>query len=530
MHKRYITFGGVVMFPNDSDDNGVKSEENQTEINPRSIQSDSSQGVPVSSEAPYSPAVTPMTTTTPAPAGTTAPDASTFFQSGTTTPYKNKKSKKRLILGSCLTLLILGGFAAYALLIFIPSKPANVYAKAMSRSGEALDKVVNRVTEKSQLDRFKKGEYSGIAKVDAAPLKIDATMQLKYDKKRVDFKSDAKLSEDGQTEKNYSAKFLSEIKDGTTYPDIYFIISGIKDLGLEGFAPGVNSLDNTWIKVDEKYLKDTIDKLESVLSSGGDTDVTQQTPEFTDDDAAELSRIFTAVVKDYVLTDDTSKGILVNKSFSGKEKIDGLNTHHYVIGINKDNYQKACVDSANRFLDSSAYKKLAQATPDDIKKSKQDAEKGCVDSKNGIKDDETFDMWVDAKYKLIYKIRDYDDDNKEAYFEIGQKYNGGDDLHFFAKYDDSKNKIIGRFNVDLNTKTLVSKSSLLVDFESDGQKGKVELTIDGKPIDGDITIDKPSNPKPIQDVIKELGLDSGDQVLDPLGIDASYPFTTDLQL
>lgn len=518
------------MFPNDSSDNDEAKPQNSS--SPESSEPQAFSPRPFS-QAVQNETVQPSVNTTvnpvtnqPADPNTPLPDASTMFQASTpiATP---KKSRKKLLVTSLLSILVIGGLAGYVFGLYIPSKPENMYSKAMDRSGQALDKVMIKVTDKAELDRYKKGQYDGSLKVNFDPFKIDGKMALKYDNSRLDFNGEAKVSEDGQTEKTYKTQFLTELKDGSTYPDIYFIITGIKDLGLESFAPGIEKLDQTWIKVDEAYIKDLIESLQSTVSSGGDTDDTSKPPELTNDDVSELSKVFSGVVKEYVLTDDTTKSILVNKQFVGKEKSDGLNTYHYVIGINKDNYEKACIESANRLFDTSAYKKLTESTEEDIKTTKEDAKKGCEESKKEIKDDETFDMWIDAKYKLIYKIRDYDDENKDDYVEIGQKYKGGDDLHFFVNYEGKKDKFSGKFTLDMNTKTLVSRAK--IDVKSDGEDGAgtFELTVDGKPLDGDITIEKPSNPKSIQQVIEELGLNSGEELLDPLGVDASDPFSID---
>lgn len=434
-----------------------------------------------------------------------------------------KKSKKRLIMLSAFGSFIVLLAIAYVFLIFMPSKPANVYAIAIVRSGEALDKVTKKVTKKSQLDRYKKAEYSGSAKLKVSPLKIDGTMGLKFDESHLDMNINAKVSQDGQTEKTYKAQLLTELNKNATYPDIYFIINGIKDLGLNQTIQKIEKFDNTWIKVDEKYIKDTIDQYKSLLSSGGDKDVTENNPNITNDDISELTNISTNLVKDFVFTDNQSKSILVNKKFIAKEKSEGLNTYHYEMGLNASNVKSFCKEGASRFADSSIYKKFSNAKPDDINKAKEDAKKSCDEINEADINKQNFDMWVDAKYKLVHKIRVYDEISKDIYTEIGQIYKGGDDLHFFVNFDDKKEASFIRFTLDTNTSNLVSKGRLTADFKSDNDKGNVELSFTGKPLEGEVKLKKPTNPKSIQDLLKELGLTDSSGALNSLGVNVEAP-------
>ena len=500
------------MFPDDNKDE-LKNTENIEPTTPEltPIVPAAAEAEPVTYQADNPPTINPLQSSTPV----------------ISMVASKKRGKKRVILVSALIFLVIVGFGGYVFAFFIPSKPENVFLTALDRSGQGFDTVVTKVTNKAQLDRFKKGEFNGTANVNYPPLKIDGKLDLKYDNSRLDFNTSAVVSEDGQTEKTYKAQVLTDIKNGSTYPDIYFIINGINQLGLESLVPGIEKLDNTWIKVDEKYLKDTVEQYQSLLTSGGDTDVTKDPPKLTNDDVTELSKLSSSLIREYILTKDSSKGILVNKSFSGKEKTDGLNTYHYVIGINKDNYVTACIDSSNRLFDSTAYRRLTSVSEDDVKKTKEEAKKGCEDSKKDIKDDETFDLWVDGKYKLIYKIRVVSDGNSDESTEIGQKYSGDDDLHFFVNYENKKDKTTGKFTLDINTKSLVSKIKLTADTLHSDTAGKFEISIDGKPLDSDISIDKPTNPKSIKDVIKELGLGSGEEILSPIGLDTSDPFSLD---
>lgn len=444
-----------------------------------------------------------------------------YFGDKASVPYQpiqpTKKSKRKLFIFSGIaSFLIIASTLGYVFGLYVPSQPENVYSTAMNRSGKGLEKVITQVTAKSELDRFKKGEYTGKINANFSPTLINGTASLKYDESKVDAKVDVTSTTDGQNQENYKAQFLAEIKDGESYPDIYFVIQGLNSLGLDAFAPELLKLDGTWIKIESNYIKELYESYSSALNTGGDTDATNETPELTSADVEELGKITSGLITEFVLTSDESKSIFVNRSFIEKEKIDGMNTYHYKVGINPDNYVKACIESANRYLDSSAVKRLAQLDEQTVKESKDLAKKACEDQKRDIDDKLDFDMWVDAKYKLIYKIRIVDPENEEQPFEFGQKYKGGDDLHFFATYEELGTPIKFTMTSDINIKTLVSSTKFDLVGEDDM---KFNMNIDGKPLEGEITIDKPANPKLLQDILKELGFSEGGDVLDPLGVD-----------
>lgn len=440
-----------------------------------------------------------------------------FGSTGVQNPAK--KSKKGLLFGlSFLAVIAVLLAVGYVFALYLPAKPDNVYKKSMDRTSKALTQVISKTSSKEQLDKYKKNQLSGNMNIDFAPLKVAGNMNLKYDEKSLDFSLDAKLSQDGQTEKNYKTHILAEQDQKLGYPDIYFIFDGISDFGLENYIPGVDKLDNTWIKIDKNYIKKNVDSLKSRVTNGGDVDVTKDAPQLTNEDIEQLANIGKDQINKYVLTNNPENAILINKKFIAKEKVDDIQTYHYVMGFNKDNLVKACIDTASRYLESGAYKKFANASEQSIKDEKDQAKKSCENSKKDIKDDEEFDMWVDAKYKLIYKIREVDDKQKDTYIEIGQKYKGGDDLHLFINYVSKEDKMNGHMTLGINTATLVSKTEFMFQADDEKDKGKLQITLDGKPLDDDITLDKPTNPKDLEQVMKDLNLNSSSLNQSVLGI------------
>lgn len=74
-------------------------------------------------------------------------------------------------------------------------------------------------------------------------------------------------------------------------------------------------------------------------------------------------------------------------------------------------------------------------------------------------------MWIDAKYKLQYKVRFTYTTNANNCLVVGQKYTGGDNVHVFAHYVDAAAK----------SDTLATIKTNIETFES-----SLDLTAEGK--------------------------------------------------
>ena len=143
------------MFPNDNLDDGQKKpdssdepssdlSQDSTETTTQVVQETTTEEVIKPTETPVTDIPASSTPEVPIPQPTTPLVQDTpqpiqpLFSSDPAPAYPVKKSKTKLILGACLTILIIGGATAYIFLIFIPSKPENVYKTAMDRSGRGL--------------------------------------------------------------------------------------------------------------------------------------------------------------------------------------------------------------------------------------------------------------------------------------------------------------------------------------------------------------------------------------------------------
>jgi hypothetical protein len=408
-----------------------------------------------------------------------------------------KPNRKKLFFGmfAALLVLLLGGGFVFA--FYLPNQPSNVFKTGLGRTGQALDKLVADSTSKDHLSSFKKSELI---------LSIEGKLGNNNFTGKLDTKLDATTSNNslqitnaqtGQREQVLSANLLTKLKEGATFPDIYFQITGLKSLGLDAFIPAITQYEGKWISIDSSYLEK--------LGISANTLKQSKDNQLTTDDIAELARATSGVVRDYALNSNPKTAIFVEKKYIGKEKVeDGTQAYHFEAGINKENAKNFCSQLITKLAATGAVKKLPGVTAitDEQKKS---AVKSCQDSINGIKDDQKFDVWVDAKYKLIYKVRINDDKNPGSYVEFGQIYKGTDDLTLFLNFLNPVDKADTKVTITTNLKTNITKGTAT----ATGNQYSFKASLEAKPYTGDIKADKPATTVPIQDVINTLGLGSG---------------------
>lgn len=426
---------------------------------------------------------------------------------GTMKPHRPRR-KKLLVLGGVVVLLLLLG-GGYIFAFYLPNQPDNVYKTAASRSGKALNQVVNKVTDKSKLDALKKSDITLSLNAKYGKDSFSGTFDAKFDASHTDTGLNFVAKSTGVPDKALTAKVLGEVPAGTQYPNIYFQLTGLKSFGLDTFLPGISDYDGKWIAITSGYLK----SLGTVPTAA---QLNKKT--LTTDDFAELAHVATTTTVDYVFTTDSSKAVFTKKSFVGKEKVDGLSTYHYQVTLNTDHLKTYCKALVDSVYSTNAYKKLPYVDENNVDKEKDSAKKDCdsssPDSTVSKTDQEvspdslkTYDLWIDAKYKLVYKVRIPDSSNKEAYTDVGQVYKGGDDVSLFVAFHDGKNKTDGKFTLDTNLNNSTSKGTLVITGGTGDNTYDFKMTLDAKPYTGEIKIEEPAGAIPFQDVLKRFGID-----------------------
>jgi len=310
------------------------------------------------------------------------------------------------------------------------------------------------------------------------------------------------LKAKGEDAKSISLKAMSRLPSGSMYPDVWLQLTGLKSSGLSDFAPGLADYEGKWISVSSDYLK-------SFGTNYGVTGGDNTKDHVTAADVAEIARASATVTQQYLFSTDPSKAVITQKSYVGKERMDGLNTYHYKVGVNTNHATAYCVALSNAVLSTSAAKKLSGESDKQIAKNKQAAEKDCPKTiADNVKSSDTFDMWVDGKYKLIHKIRIYDKDDRKRYADVGQTYFGGNKLSLFTNFHDDKNKADGTFTLDIDVKAARTSGRLTVNRGDKHFPYDVTVKLSAQASSKPVSITPPSGAVPIQDILKKMGFDS----------------------
>ncbi len=427
---------------------------------------------------------------------------------GTDSPTQQSGSGKKktlIIAGAALLLMITIGVVGYVMAFYLPNRPENVWRTSITRSGEAFDKMAVAYTEKEKLDAFKKTELSMNVQYRSGQGKLSGGFEVKFDETKIN--GDGKLSyENGDQKVDLVAKIMSEVVQGSDFPNTYFKLSGFAPLGFDYFLPGISELDDKWIGVESDFLE----SLNITLPQTGANE-----NNITDADVAELVRSVSATSVNYLFSNNSETGVFVMDSFVGKEKLDdGRDAYHYKVKINEDNAIEYCKALVGMVFETNIYKKLPSFNPDTIKVDKNSSLEQCQESwGEELKGWETFDMWVEGQYKLIHKIRIKDTSNKDAYMDIGQNYKGGDEVSMFAQYYDN-DKLMGGLKIDSSLGSNTTTAEFDYTTEEDGEDMFVNVTVTAKPHDGTIDVIKPEGTIMIEDVLNYYGITDPASLLD----------------
>lgn len=433
---------------------------------------------------------------------TSQPQPTMFAQDATTLPLATlppKKNRKKLVIiggtvGMMLLLVATGVFGFY-----LPNRPSAVWNTGISRTGIALNSVVESATEKKALETLKTSKITG--DLTATLEDVTYTGQVSSTFKDQDSTSGLDFSmKSSEDDMKISFKTLTKTVRDSPYPDAYVQFSGLKELGiLDLFAPGLNQYEGKWISIPATTYQEFAEKY-----VGEDT----STANFTSADVAELARTTVTVTNDYLFSTDPEKAVLEQKSFVGKESVDGLSTYHYKVGINAKHATDYCVALATELTKTKAFKNITGVKDEEIKAMRDEAVKSCKENSTAleeIKDDE-FDVWIDSKYKLLYKVRVSDKQEKGTYSEYGQRYSGGDELKFFVNYHADEDKYDVKVEATYNSKTFVTSLAFNADGKEDGNEFAINGTMKFEPSNDEVKIAIPKDAVPLETVLQQMGI------------------------
>ncbi len=460
--------------------------------------------------ASTSPTVTPTTTTSPSIAaaapqppsdGTQAADSAetpavpaVVVAATPTTPPPKKPHKKLVVFSAVGAVLLLAITAGVVFGLYLPNTPASVWKTGINRTGTALNTVIATATEPSKLESYKSSEISGTADATYDAQHFSGTFSSKFDQNTSDsglavaFKNSS-----GKTEQ-VTAKLLTNRGKTSTYPDIYLQLTGMKALGLDSFIPGISSYDGKWIMFDSQYLESI-----GIVYFGG-KDASQK--QVTSVDIAAAIKTATDVTNEYLLTTNSEKAVLTKDSFVGKETVDSVKTYHYRVGIDQAHATQYCIALGTAMYDTEAYKKLSGSDDAEIAAAKKKLDDSCKEGVTSeLKSNDTYDLWIDSSHKLVYKVRITD--TKGSYGEIGQRYNGDDNLTLlFASHDaerksDSAATITTNLHTNQTTGTYTDKSTGSSPYN-------ITVKVQVKALTENVKFTKPSSVTPIQEIMSKL--------------------------
>lgn len=453
---------------------------------------------------------TPTTpTTSPEPATTPTPQPTTSNLGPAPIPAeaKPKRSKKPLFVG-LVVLVILGGVIGYVFGFYLPNRPQAVWRTGLDRTGDTLEKLINETTDAENLQKLEKSKVTGNFSFEGGDTTASGNIESAFEigKSNSSFGLDIETgnaSTGDVTKFDLDAEIISSLTEGKRFPDTYLKLTGFKDLGFADlFIPGISEYDGRWIALGSDFLESQLgqyyDEAELSDDASGINDITAR-------DTADLSRAVTQTLEEHVFNSDETKGIIKQREFVAKEQLDDINTYHYKAGVNADNLKPFCIAMIENIFSVEAVNKFFSSDKEAANKAKQSAIDSCnedmsEEARTEI-NDYTFDVWVDAKYKLIHKLR-FVDEEQTGFVDVGQRYTGGDDVIFFvrAEFEDTK----GWMEATSNFKTLQTKFEVGVDSKNNDEPMEFRMTMSIEPYSEEINVDRPEDSVNIESILGDL--------------------------
>lgn len=400
--------------------------------------------------------------------------------------------KRKIIWGAAiavLVVLLLSG--AFVFGYYLPNRPTAVYAKAMSRSGDAVDLLVQEVnaqTEKSYKSTHVEAAFS--AKEGSTVL--DGTADVKFS--QTGFAGTAKANVMGQ---KMSAELRGVDVPESESPDIYVKVDGLAAYSAYLGAELTDKLNAQWVLIDHTL----VDSAQSSVT--GSPAESTPTPQQLNDAMQKMQ----VVNKKYLFSDDKEAAVFTYSTFVGKETKDGRSVNHYKVTVSKASL-KAYIDALGKSLDASKLNDWAQKQ---YKKNISEvvdfaAAKAEVDN---LKDNESFDLYVDLKTKLMQSIAysDKKDDGGTATVAISQNCTGGDVYPFELSIKTAGGEQ-GDFSAVVGAVANKKGNSMKLTIDAHGTEEDVsstyKLTVNVTPSNDVLKVEAPSGARSFNDIITEV--------------------------
>ncbi len=405
-------------------------------------------------------------------------------------PVGGGRSKKKLLFLGAAVAVLVAGASAYVFGFYIPNKPENVYATAMSRTGDGYDRLVKYLSNEKLAEKYKTTDTKGTFKINSPDFSTDGSFSMKGDDKNAAFNLDM-----GMVTSRLKVDVLAKDVANSESPDLYMKVAGIKGFGSAFEMPGLDSLDNQWITVDHSLI-DTF--AQSVTQDSGEAMKMPSRP-----DLSEAYAVVGTVGDKYLFTADKANAVFEMRQYVGRETTDGVTTLHYKVGINKANYKKFVKELATE-LDKTKLNTWVKENYGGRNISGYMDPEQAAKEIDSIKDSDTADLWVNADTKLIHKVRFNDKNNAGEYVDIGMAYKGGNEYPFFLNLQTSDGVFKLTATLNAETDVVSATGSYKGKGSAAGVNGSFNMTM--KPGTGAVKVEVPAGAITLQQALDKAGL------------------------
>lgn len=279
-----------------------------------------------------------------------------------------KKSKKKFVIAGAVGAFLLLAVSAFTFLYYIPNTPNQVWANGLTNTGKEADAFLKTLSEP---DAFKSLEKNQITVKGTAEFGKN-TYSINADSKVDATKSDSGLSVSGKDESGKTYKLDAKVKtvlpDNATFPNIYFMVSGLTSLGLDdAIVPGASKYENKWIAVEQDFFKQFL----------GQDEKTQDNKNITQNDVTSVLKDINTVAKEYVFTNNPKKAVIEKTNFVATEKSEGITANHYKAKLNAENVKSLCKATVEKLSNNASFKRIVGSDSESFKTYKEDSLKSC---------------------------------------------------------------------------------------------------------------------------------------------------------
>lgn len=382
------------------------------------------------------------------------------------------------------------------------SSPNYVWNKSLNNTAAGYEALSDKLSS-FDAETYKAADTSGKMSLEVEGLKGSGELKIASGEKNAEGSFDLSVDFEADGGNSISLKAGVDFKavdKGAEYPDMYVKARGLDKLESLATSIGASPADikaivdqynEKWFVLEGSYIEEQVKGLESMLSSSASAASSAPTPE----DLTQFLQKLSGANKEYLFTSNKDKAVLEQKEYVGKETKNGQETYHYKAGINKANLKSYGKGLEKAFVESNLGKWAAEQSSQSASELfDYEAYAKAVDD---IKDDVTFDVWINSKDKLVQTIRFYTDDDKKSYGEISLPYKGGDEVPFQVNIHDattntSDTDVVLKFT--LNTKT--NKANFAVNVDND--QGKFVFTGDMTPRGSEPKVTAPTGATSLQ--------------------------------